>query len=263
MTPNKQIVFMHIAKAAGSSINNIFAQILGEDQCCFHIEWLMQTKSLEEIITNKSFVSGHVYSNVIKQINPDNAIKFTVLREPYSHLVSHLLWLDHYGQPGYEHEYKSLNQDIKALVDFIASTDLANPYDLDHLLVNLPSWGIKLLNNCQARYLIGQPKNFDLLSLKSFPLAINNLRSFDVRGTLENLPEVIKSVLEISGVSNFNLEDINTKKKVNKQISDRSINLGNPLVRSILQKHILLDIKLYNSILNEQEIKEPNRVAAI
>jgi hypothetical protein len=251
MNSNKQIIFMHIAKAAGSSINNIFAQVLGADKCRFHIEWPLHTQSIEQILEDKIFVSGHIYFNSIQQVDPTNTIKFTVLREPFSHIVSHILWLDHYGQTEYEQEYKALNKDIKILVDCITRTNLANSYDLDHLLTNLPPWGIKLLNNCQTRYLIGQQNSFEPLSLKVVPLALKNLKHFDVYGSIDNLEVIIKRVFQLYGDENLNLDACDFNKKTNQQVSGRVINIQDPLVRSILQKHILVDIRIYNSMLSE------------
>lgn len=252
MKTEKKIFFMHIAKAAGSSVNKIFGQILGEENCHFHAESILSEKSLKEILENKKFVSGHIYFNFVKELeDDDNIITFTLFREPYSHISSHILWLDHYGMPEYKQEYEGLNQDIKELIDFISDTDIANPYDLDYFLTNLPPWGIKMLNNCQTRYLLGQQNNFKPLSLKDFPYALKHLKSFNVCGTVENMKQTFKSVFELSGETALNLNNLNLETRTNKKVSKRQIDITNSLVRSVLQKHILVDIKVYNTVAHQ------------
>lgn len=252
MNSKKQIVFMHIAKAAGSSINNIFAQVLGEENCHFHIESSLLKQSYDEVLENKIFISGHAYFNIIEKISTENTIKFTILREPYSHIISHILWLDHYGMPEYENEYESLNKDVKSLVDLIAKTDISNAYELDELLTNLPPWGIKLLNNCQTRYLLGQQNNFQPLSLKSFSIAMKHLKLFDVYGSMDNIKEVITSVFQLYGEQELKIENCDFEKKTNQKISNRMIDIKNSLICSVLQKHILVDLRVYNYMISQQ-----------
>ncbi|MGL6340237.1 MAG: hypothetical protein ACRC80_14000, partial [Waterburya sp.] len=130
--------------------------------------------------------------------------------------------------------------------------DISNAYELDELLTNLPPWGIKLLNNCQTRYLLGQPNNFQPLSLKSYPVAIENLKCFDVYGSMDNIKEVILAVFQLYGEKELNFENCDFEKKTNKKISNRTIDIKNPLVCSVLQKHILVDLRIYNYMISQQ-----------
>lgn len=249
----RKILFMHIAKAAGSSVNSIFHDVLGKGKCIDHVEWHLLSKSLDEIITDKTYMSGHVYFNLIEKICAEsNAVTFTLIREPYSHITSHILWLAHYALPDYAHEYAKLNQDIRTLVDMIAETNLMSPYELDRLMHNLTPWGLKLLNNCQSRYLLGQPDNYAEISLDKFPKIKENLSTFDSYGTVENMAIVINDVFKQASIR-IN-ESIQLSKKINTRKAKLSIDLDNPLARGVLQRHILTDLHLYNWVRMQEVI---------
>ena len=86
---------MHIPKTAGVSVVGAFTERLGVEAC----KSFSPTIGDEDFI-NKRFVSGHVYLGDITK----SAFLFTFLRDPVKQLVSHLLWIDHYNMPEYEHE---------------------------------------------------------------------------------------------------------------------------------------------------------------
>ena len=96
------VFFMHIAKTAGSYLNAVLTDALGETQVATHVEHrLGGAADLAEMLANgRRVISGHVMNCLWEQItagSPQTFRKVSIVREPIAHLASHLLWLDHYA----------------------------------------------------------------------------------------------------------------------------------------------------------------------
>ena len=84
----KQIYFMHVPKVAGTSVNSVFSNYFGEDEVVLHCE----NKKCD--LQSYSFVSGHVAWPTFRAIiDGADAYKFTIMRDPIDHLLSHLRWV--------------------------------------------------------------------------------------------------------------------------------------------------------------------------
>ncbi len=86
----RPVVFLHIAKTAGTSIVHFFQQRLAADQICSHGDFLRFPKdraSFESQLRRYQFVSGHFgYSDVASLLEESYA--FTFLRDPVDRVLS-------------------------------------------------------------------------------------------------------------------------------------------------------------------------------
>lgn len=248
----KKLLFMHIAKTAGSFVNSIFEQSLGEQACVTHGEIrfrdLENFKSLAEDDSIR-FLSGHIYLSRLKrfaQTTDQEFFKFVVLRSPLEHLVSHILWLDHYNLPGMERQKRNLGPATGSLVEEIGRTDLSDPRDLDYLLTNLDEEGIRLLDNCQSRYFAtnlsdGFQSNTPASLALSFDL-IEAMSWFDLILFQDTLRSDLFKLEQLVGVK---LQIPETR--INSAQSERRIPIESPLIRQILMKRSIVDSWLYRT----------------
>ncbi len=242
---HKKIVFMHIPKTAGSSVNEYFTSIVGSEKSRTFAEHdIYSGKLAGDLISKYDFVSGHFFYGHVARFQ-DQALFFTVLRDPYKQLVSQIKWLDRYNLQHNLAEKNDLSRESKDIIEMIGQTDLGSVHQLDELLVHLPPYGYHLLNNLQSRFIIGDSGNFDPLSLRDIGFIAHNLKKFDYFCTLDQLSEVVPQVAMAAGYN-----DTPFDRHANRNDGPTEIDLRDPIVRKVLEKHILVDLLLYDMVEN-------------
>lgn len=247
---NQKFFFMHIAKAAGSYVNNSFIDFCGEENSLTHIERFSAEK-IANCMPNNIFVSGHYYWKDWNCIDQKKIfLPITFIRSPIEHIASHIQWLDHYNIEGYRREYNMLDSDTKNIIDQIGRIDVNDVGDLDYFLTHLSGKGVQLLDNCQSRYFLAGGKSNKIR--KDSPLSLNlrkelkkESKNFIYIGTVESMDSAISSINKILGIDISCAENI-----INPSLSNRKINISKPLVRKVLEKRILLDVWFYDSIVS-------------
>ena len=245
------IVFMHIAKTAGSYLNAVFASALGKERCIFHAEASvgLQRNLAANLNDGVRLFSGHIYLGQWKSMFQDIGISpiwMTALRDPVEHISSHILWLDHYNQAQFQSEYRALSLPLRRLVDQIGATDLSHPGQLDFLLTNLSPVGVQHLDNCQSRYFICQgndPKKFTPLTLADAPDLRNSLAFFDLVFRQDRLGSDVQSAAALTKLPLRPLEG-----RINGARASRRIDIENPIIRNVLGKRVLLDQWLWRVV---------------
>lgn len=248
----RAIFFMHIAKTAGSYVNSLFRDTLGEARAVDHIEMRLPNAELLRSAVDEGgvdFVSGHVYLRLWSELAKTTSrpfFRFTVIRDPIEHLASHILWLDHYNLPEKRGEYAGLSEAHQRLVDLIGRVNFADMGALDAFLTHLPAAGVQLLDNCQSRYFVCGPgastAHHDPLTLSHADQIARAARCFDLVIRQDCLAAGIAKVNTLTGLA---LEA--SKARVNAAKSERAIDTKNPVVRSIFGKRTLVDQWLWRS----------------
>ncbi len=243
--PDTPIFFMHIAKTAGSYVNERFAHTLDVDTIQTHIEQSIgNTDDLQAALCEgKRFFSGHVMLGLWDDIAGPLAREFrmiTVLREPIDHLASHIQWLDHYNNPDRRGRYAALDEAHRRIVDRIGAIDLADIGQLDAYLTGLSGTEMRLLDNCQSRYFIMSGRR-DLDCIRALTLADRSkiataLGRFAAVACQDRLADGLSAFSVATGVGlSF------TDARVNAAKSERRIDITHPLVRHVLAKRTIVD----------------------
>lgn len=242
--------FMHIAKAAGSFINEALKAAF-EDDFVAHCEAGNLSPLNRDDWQETRAWSGHVYlSNWLRIENRLNftARKFTLLRDPWKHLASHIQWLDHYNLDDYQHEFRMLDAETRGVVIEVGDADIENAGDLDRLLTNLSDKGIQYFDNCQSRYFIvgmDRIQRMDPLHLGHRDLLVEVEKNFDLIGLDCRMQQFQSALSELVGKPiQFGEKPVNTAK------SHRRIPIERDDIRRVLQKRILLDLWFYDRQLN-------------
>ncbi|QMU58589.1 MAG: hypothetical protein GKR98_10520 [Boseongicola sp.] len=263
MKPNADnpVFFMHIAKTAGSFLNERFVAALGESLTSLHVEhWLSDFGGLQrKLDAGMAFFSGHVMLGRWDMITRHQSRQFrmvTIVREPVEHLASHILWLDHYNDPENRVHYDRLDEAHRRVVDRIGALNICDTGQLDAYLTSLSGIEMRLFDNCQARYFLTTGQR-DHASIR--PLTLDDrialgvaLRRFDVVARQNHLETDLPRMGQVLGIS-LEHQDV----RVNSGRSLRRINTDDPFVRKTLEKRTLLDQWLWrtaNATLSKENV---------
>jgi hypothetical protein len=86
-------VFMHIPKTAGTSFNTLAHAIFPKGTAINHIELLPESR-YALLAESCNYISGHLrFGRLQECFSSDHDDFYTILREPYAQLQSHLKWL--------------------------------------------------------------------------------------------------------------------------------------------------------------------------
>jgi len=256
---DRPIQLMHIAKTAGSYVNEVFRSALGDAGVVLHAELRIGSGAELAAALDRGvrFVAGHTYAPRWRQMWEGLPAPLTLvtLRDPIDQIASHILWLDHYAAEGMRREYAALSPGLRRLVDLVAATDLGSAGALDRLLTHLPPEGVQMLDNCQARYFLcggdAPLSRFDALTLDQSAALNRAVAGFDLVIRQDALAEGLGRAAALTGLA---LEPMS--KRVNPALSPRRIDKANPVVRAVLSKRTLLDQWLWRHVSAEAPAAE-------
>lgn len=196
-------LFVHIAKTAGSSVNRFFQQQFGETACLVHQESnpaLQQPSQLSNLLEGVHFVSGHIpYRALTARLAEYPLHTITVLRDPRSHVVSHLAWIRHLKDPGHESRFAAHPPFIQVLAEKLAAVELGDAAALAALVKGLSVEERGLLDNPQVRYLTHYPNVPAVMREQDTKSALDTLREIDTFGFVEESQELFNSLAKVVG----------------------------------------------------------------
>ena len=229
----KQIYFMHVPKVAGTSVNSVFSNYFGEDEVVLHCE----NKKCD--LQSYSFVSGHVAWPTFRAIiDGADAYKFTIMRDPIDHLLSHLRWVWRLSLPEFQSDYLRHDEDIRAIVDSLSEVDLRSISDIESFLESTSGHARNLFINGQSRYFMRSEYHGSIFGQRAFRDALSNFRDFDIVGTLDRLQDCLNVVSQENGISLGDLSKLNS----NPVALDLDVSFGD---RDRLCNFVPIDCALY------------------
>lgn len=243
----RKILFMHIAKAAGSTVNVFFANHYSETQYAIHLESNEKWQTNPDELKSLSFLSGHISLPVLgKKLNLEDYYKVTVIREPYAQLCSHLAWIKRLAMPGEEKRFKQHPEYIQVLARKLAATEFTALEKLKTLLGSLTEREAKLIENCQTRYFIFVPpgRSVDETDTRK---AIEASATFDRIGITESISSFMKDV-----ASDMSWPEPDDRIHQNVTQDFYGLDLSDCKTREVLRPLVQHDIELYKHIASIQ-----------
>jgi len=237
-----KLIFMHIAKTAGNSVNRYLADSLGAEKCAFHIEvdprWRSPAGRRE--LAGLAAISGHItFPVLMSRLDGDDYVKATLLREPLEHVLSHLAFIRHLAHPSQQQRLLGHSPAIQAFAAKLAATDFGDRKAVKALVANLAPPELTLVDNLQVRYLspvaAGERVNGDDLRL-----ARRALIQFDLVGLTERLEEFLNAVSTRMG-----WPPPRQVPEENRNAERYGIDASNPALRRALEPLIRFDEGLY------------------
>lgn len=181
---NNKVFFMHIPKTAGTSFNSFARSLYNSEEILTHIE-AYDHSTFPQIAENYQFISGHLrMDSVHKYFNNTNFLLYTLVREPYAQLHSHLNWLRGIGSNPESDFYKAHHGLFKGLSDQFGETTHLTHDALQNIVDNISGVLSKLLDNNQSRHFLSSDP--EVIRENDWSEIQDNLTLFTLAGTTKN-----------------------------------------------------------------------------
>ncbi|WP_428311564.1 hypothetical protein [Hydrocarboniphaga sp.] len=237
-----QLMFMHIAKTAGNSVNRFLSDNAGAAHCVLHLEvdprWRSSIGRAQ--IAAMPVISGHITFPAFKRrLDAANYIKVTLLRTPLDHLISHLEFIRYLADPSQRQRLTGHAPTIQAFAAKLAATDFSSGEAVRGLVDQLLPEELMLVDNLQVRYLsaVAPGARVQRAALNDARHALNE---FDHVGLTEMIGDFLGGIAQRMGwpPPRYIPEE-------NRNPGRGSIDPGIPEVRAALQPLIEFDQLLY------------------
>lgn len=244
-----RMVFIHIPKTAGSTINEFMMKRLGRNECAIHLESNRHWNASWEIhssLAQKSFLSGHIRLLAVRQrLDLAGSVLTTVLRDPVEQLASHIAWARRLAEPGESFRFFRHDKLIQEISLDLARRDLSSPKELGSWVQNLPKEPRSFFDNCQVRYLATRAQ-IDQVNSSDRRTAVDALQLFDVVGRNDCIASFLQ---EVSGRMNLRGVPEDYEQRVNVAASKYGLNSNDSATRSALEPFTHHDEELYSAAL--------------
>ena len=238
-----RLLFMHIAKTAGSTVNRFFQDQYPNHLSAIHVESNRRWLDDAEYARSLEYVSGHItYSHFANWLDLSSYYKVTLLREPFSHIQSHLAWIKHLSEPAEASKLSRYPEFVRGLSKKLWHCDLADPDALKHFVASLQDQELVLLDNCQTRYLADVVKGA-WVNQQYADKALETIKRFDRVGKTEAMGIFLQ---DVSRAMKFRMPALETRENVSGTYY--GLDTGRPEIREILQDLVHYDQQLYQSI---------------
>ena len=192
------LLFMHIAKAAGSTANRYFSEHFQKGRALVHIESEPIWQNHSAQLNDYDFLSGHVGLHALKRwLDLDQFRLVTVVREPFAQLISHIAWVRRLADPGEEQRLLRHPEYVQSFSQKLAECDLEDPGAITAIIDSLSRQERQLVDNCQVRYFTRVRE--DWVGKQNLESAIVASSRFDRIGLAENLTGFLAGVANDMG----------------------------------------------------------------
>lgn len=232
------LLYVHIAKTAGSTVNKVLLDLFGSEKSIVHAE---SVSDWQDKVNNDEllYLSGHIPFPVFYENKKVKGYKKAItFREPYSHVVSHLCWIRALSLPENFKRYNAHPKYIQILSDKLSLVDFSSPPSIAKFISELSIVEFRLLDNTQSRY-VRRGNGASAVSESDLESCLENLACFDFVGIDKNISLFLKRICNYYG---FDREvDLKVKENVSKNTfgfdlsSDESKDSIFPLIRYDLQ----------------------------
>jgi hypothetical protein len=243
-----KLMFMHIAKTAGSSVNTYFSSHYAKDRYSVHVESNEKWRKNRNWAQNLGFVSGHFNLPHFKRVlNPKGYYKVTVVREPHAHLISHLAWIRKLADQAEKARFAQHPVFVQHFARKLAKTDLSKPEEIIRLIASLEDKEKQLVDNCQVRYFTQIAVGEDVCA-KDAQSAIEASAEFDLIGTTDNIDQFLNNVAE-----RMEWKPPKVEVRENVSVNFYGLNISDERIRAALKPLLRYDLELYQYIVDSQE----------
>jgi hypothetical protein len=237
----RNIIFMHIPKTAGTSFNTLACSLFKDEGVVAHLE-LAERRRYPLLQKQYRYLSGHLPVGIWKDcFDLSRADCFTIVREPYGQLHSHLNWLIGTATTSPDHYFKQQNRVIHDFGRRLAELDFSQPAALQRFVADLDDLGAAFLDNTQTRYFLDSPPR------RTGPIDLERARShcslFKAIGLTEDYRAFVDRFLTC-----YELRPPEQKRLLNRTAAPPLYDHTHPEYREVLLPLVNLDRELYRTI---------------
>lgn len=236
-----RVFFMHIPKTAGTSFNTFAESVFPAGSAAIHIESLGR-EQYPMIAATRSYVAGHLPLREIKAGFDLNRFELvTILREPWSHLHSHLNWVKNIGVDPASDFFLAHSEETRELALLLNRLDFSNAKNLDLLVDGICGDLTSLFDNHQTRYFLDYRRI--RVSEADVDMARRALSLFSQIGCTERYTDFIDQFCRRHGI-----DQVQSTPSFNVARAGRIFDHTDPEVRSTLLPFVKYDLQLYAEV---------------
>jgi hypothetical protein len=236
------LLYVHIAKTAGSTVNKVLSEWFGQGNSLIHAESKINWKDRVKQ-KNVKFLSGHIpYQEFNKTRELNSYKKAITFREPYSHVVSHLSWIRALSLLENKARYKAHPEYIQILSDKLASYDLSCSMQLTEVINSFTSIEYRLLDNTQTRYIRTDISKASVDEV-DFINAVDSLKHFDFVGVDNDISGFLAKV-----AAEYSFESIEEERRENVLNDKFGLDIDKLEIKEALFPLVQYDLKLYDVV---------------
>ncbi len=233
-----KLLYFHVPKTAGSSINKYFSANLPNHH--FHIESV--SKLDKDFCESYQFISGHVsYNRMDNILNLDEWITFATFREPLSYVISHLKWVRKLADASEKERFDAHPEIFQTIAMKMTNFDFSKSSEIVKFIDWLREINFYYFHNTQTHYM-NQTKDQGFLSDNQVDKALQNMKKINFIGIQENLNEFMESI-SYEFDWKINTED---EIKVNTNENNYGFDISNPETQKALLPLYDKDLLIYN-----------------
>lgn len=239
----KPVCFMHIPKTAGTSFNSFARLCYPGSRFKTHIE-RFDSEQRARAVETADYCAGHLTLDALLQLHNLSRFElYSVIREPYAHLHSHLNYIKQV-RPGSSVEtlytYRH-NETIKGLSDKLNGIDFSDAAAIASFAAGLAGYELDFFDNIQTRYFLDYRP--DRVGKQDLDQAKRNLERFRSVGLTENYDAFRDRFCEDRGLPH-QTQDLQS----NKAAYYRLFDLSDQAIRKALRPLVVFDLDLYDHV---------------
>ena len=194
----KKILYFHVAKAGGSTFNQVLhSHLHGEAHCEQYVEVVSgsdgkQRKTLGnlEYLKSLDYISGHLTYPLLQDsdFDFDDYFVVTILRHPFAQTLSHLNWVIKISEDERSELYRNVAPGVQLMSKTLRGVEEWTPPILFHWLEKYPGW----FKDNQSRYFV----RADELSAAT---VIDVLSRLNLVGVTERIDQFVRQFQDLTG----------------------------------------------------------------
>ena len=219
----KRVCFIHVPKAAGTSILSVMSAHFGSDKVFHVVESRFWTMPVAHLLRRHSIIAGHFSVQYLSNEILEDTFVFSFLRDPLERILSQYSYFRSVGHHSNDPEVGcALTQELQEIIESRTNLNRFSPWT---------NWQTKIFSGCGPH----QPATAETLAR-----AKHNLEQLAFVGLQEEAREGVSALLRMWGRSDA-LELPNLNRTANRPPSD-AIEIA---TRRLIEEANTLDRELY------------------
>ena len=243
--PLPKVFFMHIPKTAGTSFNTFAGTLFPQDSAAVHLESVDQN-TYPVLQSEKHYLAGHLPLREIKShFDLTQFDLYTIIREPYGHLHSHLNWVKRIGGNPDSDFFLSHSRETQKLALLLNELDFTHEKNIHALVDGICGDLTTLFDNHETRYFLDYRRK--KVTAPDVQIAQAELGRFKFIGITEQYQQFLDLFC-----ATYQIVSTGQQERLNRSESSKLFDFHDPTIRSILNPLVEFDLRLYQSVLERE-----------